>query len=388
MQLHDIQQALDDHTIILNYYHTDTAVYGLAVTDNDFMLREIRIDSAYKTTVGAFIGEVYRLEEGRRYEGFSHSALLYQTLVQPFATLTDAAKNWVVIPDGDLFYLPFEALAYHSSERDYVLWHHAVSYHYSFALLLGQHTPPKKSASKNVLAFAPFSSADSAIQATGMPVLPLSGEEVEATGTQVFFGPSATKKLFLQKIAHTPVVHLATHASIGTDSSSNWIQFYPASSAEGDRLYVHDVYNLDLHNAELVVLSACETAGGVNAGGEGLLSLSRAFLYAGADGIVSTLWKTEDRVTAYLMQRMYHYLRQNRSPQWALHQAKKDLLQDPKMGSQYKTPNYWANFIYVGKLPETQPASNWWWLVAAGGLMAIMIVYRKKLRLLKRSFLR
>jgi CHAT domain-containing protein/Flp pilus assembly protein TadD len=388
LQLKAIQQRMDNNTALLHYFQADSVLYGLAIAANGFLLKELPLAAAYKNNLQAFLGEVYRFEEGRRYEGFDASAQLYRTLLYPFESLTSSAKQWVVLPDGDLFYLPFEALVYSKQQRDYVLLHHSLSYHYSFALLFGKQKQVETGAPKNVLAFAPFSQADSAIDTTGMPGLQLSGKEATAAGTQVFTGRSATKKLFLQRAGGTPVLHLATHASIGADSGSNWIQFYPTPSADAAKLMLHEIYNLDLHKAELVVLSACETAGGAQAGGEGLLSLSRAFLYAGANGIVATLWKTEDRITAYLMQRMHGYLRENRSPQWALHQAKKDLLADESIGAQYKTPNYWANFIYVGTLPEPRSSFNWWWLVGAVALLLVLgMVYRKNSACKAESFL-
>jgi CHAT domain-containing protein len=201
--------------------------------------------------------------------------------------------------------------------------------------------------------------------------------------------------VFTEKAAGYPVIHLATHASISADSNINWIQFYPSDPQDiNNKLYVQEIYNLDLHKTELVILSACQTAGGAAVTGEGLLSLSRAFIYAGADGIVSTLWKTEDRVTSYLMQRMHIYLKQKMPPENALQQAKKDMLSDKELGAQYKTPNYWANFIYVGKQHSAaakQQSTRWPAKVLMGvcfiAALVLVWVKRKKLhRYIGRAF--
>ncbi|HRF27384.1 MAG TPA: CHAT domain-containing protein, partial [Ferruginibacter sp.] len=111
----------------------------------------------------------------------------------------------------------------------------------------------------------------------------------------------------------------------------------------------------------LLVLSACETAGGEAQSGEGLMSLSRAFMYAGADAVLSTLWKTEDRVSNYLMQKMYVYMQTGLPPEEALRKAKISLLTSGEIGARYLSPNYWANFVYAGHVDlHKGPGNNHW----------------------------
>jgi CHAT domain len=109
------------------------------------------------------------------------------------------------------------------------------------------------------------------------------------------------------------------------------------------------------------------------------LSLSRAFLYAGSDGIISTLWKTEDKVTSFLMQRLHHHLNNQVPVSKALQMAKQDLLHDQSIGSQFKTPNYWANFIYVGKLESSvEDRFSWKNIIFAGALFVGFLFFLKK----------
>ncbi len=379
--LEKIQSSIDNNTALFNYFSGDSAVYCLVVTKNNFKVTRIPGDSNFFRTASAFIRDIYHYEEGKRYEGFKASAALYDYLVKPVAAMAGTADKWVIIPDGILYYLPFEAMVQNEQERDYLVLSKTISYHYSFALLLEKNTHHiSGNVNKNVIGFAPYTQQDDHITKSGLPALPLSDGEISKAATTIFSGDKATKKEFLQQTLLYPVIHLATHASTGSDSSSNWIQFYPDDSeAINNKLFVDEIYNLDLHQAELVILSACETGGGVAATGEGLLSLSRAFMYAGADGIVSTLWKTEDRVTAFLMQRMHLYLAQNIPVEKALQKAKIDLLKDRTLGSQYKSPNYWANFVYAGKLhsPSSRKADWMLWLVCLAVITAMgMVVFR------------
>lgn len=231
-----------------------------------------------------------------------------------------------------------------------------IGYHYSLSLLLNQRQSPIALSPKPNIAFAPFSSESNSKSLQAWEPLPESANEIESKQVRLFKNVEASKDNFLKNYRNYAFIHLATHASVGNDSLQNWIQFYPLEEGNhAGRLMLPEIYNLNLSQTELITLSACETAAGVTLNGEGLLSLSRAFLYAGSNGVVSTLWKTDDRVSAYLMKRMYIYIESGESPAEALQLAKKDLLLDPKIGTPYKTPNYWANFIYTGSLP---PASN------------------------------
>ncbi|MDX2048891.1 MAG: CHAT domain-containing tetratricopeptide repeat protein [Chitinophagaceae bacterium] len=375
-----IQATLDDKTALFNYYTGDSAIFCLVITNKNHRIQKINTDSLFYRQLFSFINEVYHYEEGKRYEGFEASFSLYKYLIEPFESETDDCSKWVVIPDGILYYLPFEAMIKKGQSKAYLMLSKTISYHYSFALLLekSNHRSGSIIVPGNTIAFAPYTVPDSNIIKSGLPFLPLSGEEVQKATINIFSEHAATKDYFIKQTGNYPVIHLATHASAGADNSQNWIQFYPADS--NSRLFLHEIYNLDLHQAELVILSACETGGGVTATGEGLLSLSRAFMYAGADGIVSTLWKTEDRVTAFLMRQMHDYLKRGLAPEEALQAAKKDLLNNNELGVQYKTPNYWANFIYVGKLHRNQSRTPLWipWLAAfSATAIVVLYVFRK-----------
>ena len=119
----------------------------------------------------------------------------------------------------------------------------------------------------------------------------------------------------------------------------------------------------------------------MNAAGEGLLSLSRAFMYAGSKGMISTLWKTEDRVSAKLMQYLYAEMDKGYPPEEALQRAKLRFLDDNTISEKFKTPNYWANFIYVGQIGKNEIQLNASWIyaivLAALGVM-IWLVYKKR----------
>ena len=116
------------------------------------------------------------------------------------------------------------------------------------------------------------------------------------------------------------------------------------------RLEVHEIYGLDLTGAtDLVVLSACQTQVGEASGGDEVVALNRAFLYAGTPTVIASLWNVDDKATALFMERFYTHLREGKGKAEALRQAQLDLRTD------YPHPYYWAGFTLVGDMGHITP---------------------------------
>jgi CHAT domain-containing protein len=115
--------------------------------------------------------------------------------------------------------------------------------------------------------------------------------------------------------------------------------FNPNGQAQDGFLRTHDVFNLKL-SADLVVLSACRSAFGRDFEGEGLVNLTRGFMYAGVPRVVGSLWSTEDKATAELMVRFYRGVMENLRPAAALCSAQIEMLRDKR----WQAPYYWAGF--------------------------------------------
>lgn len=352
-----LSSKLDAQTAILSYTVTPRYIYVLAITKHNIKTQVIPYSDALKSALQYFISEVYQNTQGKRYTGYRPSHIIYQHLVEPLQQVIGEQPKWVILPDGVLNYIPFEALCMRSESKDYLLLHRTISYHYSLSLLLlSPHGKDFAAKENQGLFFAPFVHDDDRIRNTGLRDLPYSQTEAAVARMLPFFAEDATKQQWLQSTHDRSRLHLATHA-IATDNpeSEAFIYFYPYDSSKINyQLYLHEIYQLDLRKTDLVVLSACETAAGPDNSGEGLLSLSRAFLYAGSKGIVSTLWKSEDKVSAFLMRHLYAELEKGYPVEEALQRAKCQLLLDDSIGVPYKTPNYWSNFIYIGQLASTQ----------------------------------
>jgi CHAT domain-containing protein len=134
-----------------------------------------------------------------------------------------------------------------------------------------------------------------------------------------------------------------------------------------------------------VVLSACETGKGKLIQGEGMLSLSRAFSYAGCQSIITSLWKADDQATAYIATRLHFYLSRGLDKDIALQKSKIDYLNDKEIEQRFKLPLYWANMVLVGDPSPVwqKPNISLVYLFGAGIFLAAGIIWLLKRHLNK-----
>jgi CHAT domain-containing protein len=222
---------------------------------------------------------------------------------------------------------------------------------------------PRTKNKLGLLAFAPFFNLDSSALAVrtqgesiahGLSRLQYSGEEVlrvkEIYGSNAvaYLGQQASKKVFLEMAGSYDVLHLATHAKANVKAGEfSFLAFAPTDSEPNNSLIsVGELYNCSL-NASMVVLSACETGLGEEVRGEGVLSLARAFAFAGARSIVCSLWSVNDKSTMRLMDYFYELRGSGQTNSLTLQNAKlKYLKENPGAGAH---PFYWAGFVAIGE---------------------------------------
>jgi len=169
------------------------------------------------------------------------------------------------------------------------------------------------------------------------------------------------------------IVHFATHGMINDDhpelSGIVLSLFDQQGRSQDGFLRLHDIYNLHLP-ADLVVLSACSTGLGKDLRGEGLIGLTRGFMYAGASGVVASLWKVDDRATAELMKLFYEGLfKKGLPPAAALRDAQLHMSEQKA----WQSPYYWAGFIIQGRYDERLNGSRVAFLT--GKRIAIVMVF-------------
>lgn len=181
-------------------------------------------------------------------------------------------------------------------------------------------------------------------------------------GTQYIY-KQASKVNFFDSSSHSKIIHLATHAN---SSQTPTIYFTK------DSLKLHELYTFK-NNADLVVLSACETNLGKIKKGEGTLSLSRGFFHAGTNSVLSSLWSVNDKATSFIMTEFYKNLKDNQSKTEALNNAKRAYLKKYSLTEQ--SPYYWASFVLIG---DTQPVFNsnlWIYIYSAISLLTLLVIF-------------
>lgn len=199
-----------------------------------------------------------------------------------------------------------------------------------------------------------------ACAAMGMPSLPFSRKEAEAIEAlvpkgegQIWLGLDASRQKLLEAdLSAFRIVHFATHGLLNSEHpevSSIVLSLVDEKGApQNGFLQMHEVFNLKL-NADLVVLSACETALGKQINGEGRIGLTRGFMYAGAARVVASLWKVDDEATRDLMKVFYEkMLREKLSPAAALRAAQIEMISNPKF-KRWRAPYFWGAFVLQGE---------------------------------------
>lgn len=186
------------------------------------------------------------------------------------------------------------------------------------------------------------------------------------------------------RVGQYQIVHFATHGFINSEhpelSGIVLTMVNPEGGRENGFLQLHDIYNLTL-SANLVVLSACDTALGKDIKGEGLVGLTRGFMHAGSKSVVASLWKVDDRATAELMGSFYRaMLQKGLPPSAALRSAKEELRQQKR----WRAPYYWAGFVLQGEYSEPLIVGGRGWLSAAAPFLLASLLITAGLLIFKR----
>jgi len=369
-----LQGELDNGQALISLYAAGGALHVFIVTKNAFNYTHIDSLSRVQADVVAWLEALKTTGNGRRFHGEPIGKRLYAELVRPIQSAAGDQREWILIPDGFLYLLPWESLPADADGRQYLLETTTISYRWSSKLLHEDEQRPGKGT--GVLSFAPFANEGKG----KFSRLAASADEIAGLPGAQFLDSGATKSEFLQTVNHFPIVHLATHAVSSTDdAAASYIAFYPARhSAIEDRLFLEELYGLDLRPTRLVIISACETGEGQVIAQEGVISLARAFAYAGCGSTINSLWKADDRATSYILRRFYVHLKEGETKARALQLAKLDYLKSDAVD---KSPAYWAHLVLTGDSSPLyrKPFSlEWLWLLAPLGAIAVVTMRKKK----------
>ena len=304
------------------------------------------------------------------------SAVLFNTLLGRLSRQIEPGHRLIIVPDGLLHYLPFEALTHNGH---FVVEDLVISYLPSASMLMQRQDSRADAGPKDrmeLLAFGdpifgpdlkasvtktPKSSAIDvsriarASRGFQLPPLPRTRDEVQYIAslfppgrTRILLGKDSTEDAVKREsLRRYRRLHFATHSLIDEQSPSRSavVLTLDADPDDDGFLDVSEISDLDL-DCDLVVLSACQTGRGQLLSGEGIVGLSRAFLYAGAREVVVSHWNVSDISTDRLMESFYRHLTAGIDNASALREAKVELL---KSETETRHPYYWSSFVIIGK---------------------------------------
>jgi hypothetical protein len=365
----EVRKRLPEKTLLLEYFPTDNELYIFVVTrDAGPAIRTVamgrdalvKLIKQYREALD-YHSEPSVLERSARgalwkddgKQDFKNdiapikdaTVRLYQALIAPVQAEVDAADTLLIVPAGELYYLPIHALgrANPDGSLTFLIEEKRFAYFASADLLnaVAAVTTVDNSAGSTRL-----------LLAMGNPdgSLPAATEEVSSLGrifinANIIIGKDATVSRMAQSTAGVSYVHFATHGFINSLEPK---ESYLLLAGDPGRLSVKDIvednYKLSFNGARLVTLSACETNIGGYDPSAVYSSLSRAFTKAGAPTVVASLWSVNDTSTKDTMMLFYKELAAGQSKGEAMRRAQLSVMHDPR----FAHPYYWAPFIVLG----------------------------------------
>jgi CHAT domain-containing protein/tetratricopeptide (TPR) repeat protein len=288
-----------------------------------------------------------------------------------------------IIPDGVLHYLPFELLIHNNH---YLLQNTTISYASALSFINNSFGNQKLERKQNIALFAPsytaFAPSDAQLAVRGEPYY-LEGalKEVKSisklfSNSDLFINEKASKDAFRNVSNNYSILHLSMHSYLNDEDSELSSLVFSDNEADHE-LYISELYGLNL-NADMAVLSACNTGVGELKTGNGIISMNTAFTSAGVPSVLSSLWSAPDDATQKIMTAFYGYLKAGNPKNIALKKAKIDYLESTK-DSNLKHPYYWAGFVLTGDVSPIVISTNYWvYALVALGLLAIYLLVRTR----------
>ncbi|MEC4004099.1 CHAT domain-containing protein [Flavobacterium sp. SUN052] len=370
INLNNLYSKLEkDKAVLVSYFAGIEKLYSFTIENNSIKL--LKIDDAFKNN-SVFYGFINYFKDSNTItenpKEYNHIGnTVFNLLKLP---INKSNKNLIIIPDGILNFLPFEALITEQStttnfaKMHYLLNDFKVGYANSASFYLAE--KPFQHTKKTVLGVFPVFENSNLELAYSVDEM----KAIQRNFKGKFLSKSqATFDNFKLNAGNYSILHLSTHADSGDIESPAIIKFY-----DQDILY-SEFYTLDI-NPDLVVLSACETGLGKLYKAEGAMSISRGFQMAGAKNLLFSLWKVNDYTTSVFMEKFYKNIKDGSSFFDANHKAKLDFLSDSDISNTKKSPYFWAPMVYYGTI-ESETSTNYLcWISIVGGLIGLFLLFK------------
>jgi CHAT domain-containing protein len=361
-----VQRSLSADALLLQYVLADPKSYCLIISEDQARIVPLNAGSQLARAVSEYVAAVKAkqaaTEQGRE---------VYDLLLGAIPEVRNK-KQLVIVPDGALHLVPFDALIEPTGHQ--LIESHDVAYSPSAGsfTLMSEQASQKGQYSRNLLAVGGIPYNSQSLSASGMgnastrgkdllknlPNSELEIDEAKAAmpkgETTILSGQQATEAAFKHAdLATYRIIHLAVHGIANEKEPDDAALVFLPSPAQSEDGFLHaaEIVMLNLHT-DLVVLSACDTGVGPLQGEEGVANLARAWLLAGSHNVISTLWSVDDNSSVFLMKRFYTHLAEDNRPLLALTLAKRDLLANFGAAA---LPYFWAGYRFEGPIGAFRP---------------------------------
>ncbi len=335
VDLQELQKITDLSTAFLSYWISDEKLIIWMITKSSVTRKSVDVKQEY---INSLVQKTRKyLNSNMQNETSSGLKELHSILIAPVENELKNLRNLVIIPNGPLHFIPFQALK--NDKGAFLVEKYNLVYAPSASVYkLCQARDNKKSNSFMGMALSDISVGNN----VGLPgtedelkkILPLFSDKISA------IGPDCTETFAKKSAGSYNFIHFATHGIYNFRQPLYSFILFPPTASDDGRLNVWEVFEMNI-NAKLVTLSACETGLGNLDQGDEMVGLSRAFLYAGSSAVIVSLWSVADYPTAILMTNFYKYIKTH-PLQEALTLAQRDVIK------LFPQPLYWSPFILIG----------------------------------------
>ena len=331
-----VQENLEENEVVIAYILGEEIGYVLLMDQKTTQLYRLNDLDTLKTELTAF-QKLYAkpFETTREATQFQQQGNEIYQKILPFRndSIYQKAKKLIVIPDGMINSLPLEILPTNTTQDlhdAYLIQQKEISYCYSFSLDAQNELKPSKAKSTSTsFMLTKFKDAT-------LTTLTVSPTELVDNATHI--NEKATKASFLKSYNEASQVYVSSHA--GNTNDIPWLAMFDG------KIYPNELLLLN-NSKDLVVLNACKTSAGIFKEGEGVFSLTRAFLNSGSKSVVSSLWNLNETAGMEIFNTFRANLKSAQTKSKALQNAKLTYLEKYKNTSQ-SSPYYWGGIVLTG----------------------------------------
>jgi CHAT domain-containing protein/predicted negative regulator of RcsB-dependent stress response len=378
--------VLEKGELLLRYFTASDKIYAFLISQEDFII--VSLKDTPKDLNNSVEEYLTSIKENNRRRIKKYGKDLYKRLFKPLETSIKDRRNIIIVPDGELAKIPFEALiidAKTSTKPVYMLENYRIKYIQSASILsILRKQYQRKGTTKHFIGFGDpvydYENFRQGLPEHGTPN-PVKGDEIteihrgkyhreggklvrlKGSGEEVNTIARLFKKYNQKSVVYVreqaneanakspdlkefDYIHFSCHGILGDGFQSLVLsQLPPDKTSEDGYFTLNEIMNSD-YNAKLVVLSACQTGSGKMYRGEGVTGMTRAVMYAGTPAVVASLWDVDDNATKELMIHFYrNILEKSMDKAEALRQAKLELIR----GKKYRSPSFWSAFVMYGE---------------------------------------